>query len=181
LVGKIERRDTLSDLGLDKMLKTKWWTRHKGLQFQLPSDQSHIIPQQNRALKGDWTVGGQINRRTKKFIEWGTWRFVLNRRYFYGYHRTTVRLVGQETCSRETNNTHRICSWKQWMEEQVGGSRRGWRVKERQYKDLYLSITICIVFRSENYMFLLRYFKYHCTEFTERQILVSLNYLQNLS
>jgi hypothetical protein len=63
----------------------------------------------------------------------------------------------------------------------LGRSRRGWRIKERQYENLDLRVTIFIVFRSENYMFLHCYFKSHCTECTDHQILVSLKYLQNLS
>jgi hypothetical protein len=63
----------------------------------------------------------------------------------------------------------------------LGGSRRGGRDKERQYEDLDVRVTIFIVFRPENYMFLHHHSKSHCTECTEHQLLVSLNYLQNLS
>jgi len=65
--------------------------------------------------------------------------------------------------------------WKSYL----GRCRRGWRVKERQYEVLDLRFTIFIVFISENYMFLRRYFKSHRTECTDHQILASVNYLQN--
>jgi len=39
LVGNSDRKRTLRDLGLDKMIKSMWWTGHKELQCQLPSAQ----------------------------------------------------------------------------------------------------------------------------------------------
>ena len=49
------------------------------------------------------------------------------------------------------------------MKSQIGRSRRGWRVKGRQCEDMDLRVTI-FVFRSENYVILLRHFQSHCTE-----------------
>ena len=41
---------------------------------------------------------------------------------------TVLRLlVGQETCNEEMNSKHRIC-----RTSQVGKSRRGWIIRERQ-------------------------------------------------
>jgi hypothetical protein len=62
------------------------------------------------------------------------------------------------------------------MKSQIGRSRRGWRVKGRQCEDMDLRFTIFIVFRSENYVILLRHFQSH---YTENETVVSLNYLQN--
>jgi hypothetical protein len=105
---------------------------------------------------------------------------VLHSVYYYGYHRT-VRLVRQGACNGvKIIHTEFVVGNNKWK-SQFWRSRCGWKVKEGQYVDLDLRLTISIVFVSENYMFLLRYFKSHCIECTGRQILVSLNYLQNLS
>ena len=51
---------------------------------------------------------------------------------------TVLRLLeGQEICNGEMNSTHKIC-----RKSQLGRSRRGWIVRERQYEDLDLCINI---------------------------------------
>jgi hypothetical protein len=70
-----------------------------------------------------------------------------------------------------------LWDWKGGLEK--NSSRRGWSFTERPYEDLDISVKICIVFRSANYMFF-SYINSRCTKCTERYILVSLIYLHNL-
>ena len=51
---------------------------------------------------------------------------------------TVLRLLeGQETCNGEMNSTHKIS-----RKSHIGRSSGGWIVKERQYEDLELRVTI---------------------------------------
>ena len=95
---------------------------------------SHMSIGKTKRCSGDWTLGGQSNRRTKKFC-------MMVSLTIGAAQQTVLRLLeGQQTWNGEMNNTHKI-----FRKRHIGRPRVGWIFKERQYEDLDLRDKICSV------------------------------------